>query len=109
MVVCAHPAGTHSSLALPTDAVFCVFENDAALCKKIANLISAAEVAPVPGFLPLVNQRLNFFVENLVTAFTENVEHVVKASNCVKYFPLIVRPQCAFRQSGVHFSRQIVN
>jgi hypothetical protein len=43
-------------LALPADAVFCVFEDDATAGEVVANFVGTAEVAAPARFLPFVNQ-----------------------------------------------------
>ena len=58
---------------LPAHAVFGVFEDNAALGEFVPNFIATRKVAAMTRFLPLINQRLNFFVEQFCLRLAEDV------------------------------------
>lgn len=78
------------SLALPADAVACVFEDDAALQELVAYLVGAGEVAAAAGFLSLVDEGLNLRVEHLARGLREDVEDGVEAADEFEQVALIV-------------------
>src|SRR5437867_9517449 len=86
------------SAPLPTDAIFRVFQHNAALCEFVANFVAPLKVAAVARFLALVDQFLNLLVQHLALWLAENIQHAVDALDRGHDLAFVVFAQCSSGQ-----------
>ena len=89
----------------PADAVFRVFEDDAAAGEFVADLVRTTKVAAAARFLAFVNQRLNLTIEHLALLLAKNIQHGVEAIDSREQLALVSACTC-LRASAVFTSRE---
>src|SRR5215470_2429434 len=97
------------SFSLPTHTILCIFEDDAEIGELVAQLISAAEIAPASRFLSLINQRLNVAVQLFSLLIAEDVQHRVEAIQQRQQLRLVLTLNFFTSERGVDLAGKIVN
>ena len=76
----------------------------------LADFIGAGEIALAAGFLSLVNERLDFVIEQFFFAVAEEVQHGVETVERGQYFLAVGGAHLATRtHRGIHFAHEIMH